>query len=339
MKTFTLLSPSSSSKSDDDHRSESQISSYFPGCRKDATCKCDMCLASISATLDIKSTHKRNLTKLPTSKKPNLLSPIPFNPSLLSSPRSVSTKLMVPPPLDSFRDSIKKNKRDFRFGVFMMRTVLVLGLVLSAEFGFSPMVSRFFRPTFSPDLVRDSGERSSFYLTIDKKLGFLKRDLGNLVKGNVFDCRRNDSVWRISQDDLILNSRCVLYKSAMEEVNIWGWPLQTAGLLTAEFSSRSFTILSGRVTQWSDGKMIHYIRRANSSWVQEKWSASAVQLDPGTWILEHRQSAVMENPKLISTLVQFMSNKLLKTVKAFKKNFWLSATGINRFGEDVIIPT
>jgi hypothetical protein len=51
------------------------------------------------------------------------------------------------------------------------------------------------------------------------------------------------------QDGLLLNSRCVLYKSAMEEVSIWGWPLQTAGLLKTEFSSRSFTVLSGRVTE------------------------------------------------------------------------------------------
>ena len=53
------------------------------------------------------------------------------------------------------------------------------------------------------------------------------------------------------QDGLLLNSRCTLYKSAMEEVFIWGWPLQTAGLLTTGFSSRSFTILSGRVTEVS----------------------------------------------------------------------------------------
>lgn len=51
------------------------------------------------------------------------------------------------------------------------------------------------------------------------------------------------------QGSLLLHSHCVLYKSAMEEVRIWGWPLQTAGLLTTAFSSRSFTILSGRVTE------------------------------------------------------------------------------------------
>lgn len=51
------------------------------------------------------------------------------------------------------------------------------------------------------------------------------------------------------QGSLLLNSHCLLYKSAMEEVKIWGWPLQTAGLLTTGFSSKSFTILSGRVSE------------------------------------------------------------------------------------------
>ena len=54
---------------------------------------------------------------------------------------------------------------------------------------------------------------------------------------------------------MLLNSHCILYKSAMEEVRIWGWPLQTAGLLTTGFSSRSFTILSGRVTEVNAAKL------------------------------------------------------------------------------------
>ncbi|KAL3638406.1 hypothetical protein CASFOL_017777 [Castilleja foliolosa] len=48
--------------------------------------------------------------------------------------------------------------------------------------------------------------------------------------------RDNDSANRSNKDGLLLNSRCVLYKSMSEEVSIWGWPLQTSGLLTAEHS-------------------------------------------------------------------------------------------------------
>lgn len=56
-----------------------------------------------------------------------------------------------------------------------------------------------------------------------------------------------------------MNSRCVLYKSATEEVSVWGWPLQTAGLLTTGFSSRSFSILSGRVTEVNQKNMYFLI--------------------------------------------------------------------------------
>ena len=49
----------------------------------------------------------------------------------------------------------------------------------------------------------------------------------------------------------MLISYCILYQSAAEEVVIRGWPLETAGLFTAEFSSRSFTLLSGRITEVS----------------------------------------------------------------------------------------
>lgn len=40
-----------------------------------------------------------------------------------------------------------------------------------------------------------------------------------------------------------------MYKSSIEEVTIWGWPLQTAGMLTTRLSFRTLTILSGRVTE------------------------------------------------------------------------------------------
>ncbi|KAK4357084.1 hypothetical protein RND71_022694 [Anisodus tanguticus] len=78
------------------------------------------------------------------------------------------------------------------------------------------------------------------------------------------------------EDGFLLNSQCTLYKSIVEELSIWGWPLQTAGLLTAGFSARSYAILSGRLTEWSNGEIGYLIRKA-----------SAVQMDPNTWILEY----------------------------------------------------
>lgn len=51
------------------------------------------------------------------------------------------------------------------------------------------------------------------------------------------------------QEGMLLTSKCIMHRSATETVSIWGWPLQTAGLLRSGFSQRSFTILSGRVTE------------------------------------------------------------------------------------------
>lgn len=53
---------------------------------------------------------------------------------------------------------------------------------------------------------------------------------------------------------MLLSSRCVLYESMIEEVSIWGWPLQTAGLLAAEYSARSFTVITGRVREVTQSK-------------------------------------------------------------------------------------
>lgn len=53
-----------------------------------------------------------------------------------------------------------------------------------------------------------------------------------------------------------MNSRCTLYKSSLEEVSIWGWPLQTGGLIASAFSSRSFTIVTGRVTEVKFSKFL-----------------------------------------------------------------------------------
>lgn len=150
-----------------------------------------------------------------------------------------------------------------------------------------------------------------------------------------------------------MNSRCTLYKSAIEEVTIWGWPLQTAGLLTNGFSSRTFTLLSGRVTQvnslkclvffisrwlllltivqhcsicfikWNGGQIGYSIRTANASWVQPKWDASAVQLDPNTWVLEYQRSYIFDGTRLYSAALEFLKYRISRIVARLKKDFWL----------------
>lgn len=43
----------------------------------------------------------------------------------------------------------------------------------------------------------------------------------------------------------------------VEEVSIWGWPLQTAGVLAAECSTRSFTVIKGRVREVIQSTIAH----------------------------------------------------------------------------------
>lgn len=180
----------------------------------------------------------------------------------------------------------------------------------------------------------------------------------------------------------------------MEEVSIWGWPLQTAGLLTTGFSTRSFTILSGRLTEvkprkiiskfllklhnynicwvqitwykiplynmqkivikkkmklfffrlnfkcnsysvyfflclfsspaflkWSNGKVGFLTRKANTSWLHKKWGASAIQLDPNTWILEYRQSSVLENSRLLSAAFELLKYRMSRFLRRMNEEF------------------
>ncbi|CAK9154393.1 unnamed protein product [Ilex paraguariensis] len=330
MKTVVLTSESSvKSFASTNMESESRDSCYFPGCRKDANCGCEICIASINATLDLmpQSIQRSSLTKLSVS-KPIPRSPVSFNPSFLSTPRSSTPTVLVSPPLNStarmgFHEKIKRKKRELGIGFMLMRLFRTLSLVFLAEFGFSWVVSGVFQPKLSPDIIRHVGQKSWVLPDLNERLSFLKKEIENLVQEEASNCSTDNSVWDINQDGLLLNSHCTLYKSAIEEVSIWGWPLQTAGLLTAEFSSRSFTILSGRVTEWFNGEVGYQIRHTNSSWVQGKWSSSVVQLDRSTWILEYRRSSLMENGRLISAAIEFLKFRMMREVQKMKQEFWL----------------
>ncbi|KAL2506792.1 C-8 sterol isomerase [Abeliophyllum distichum] len=332
-----LLTPNSSLKSTTTielNQSETRDSYYFPGCRKDASCNCEICIASINSTLDLKSqsNNKSSLTKFYPSKPMTPRSPVSFNRSsvLLSTPKSsVSVRsFSASPPLNStartnFQEKIKRRKRDLGYGVFMMRLILGFVMVFAAEYGFSCMVYGFLKPDLSPDIVKNLGEKLWVFEDINERFLFLKNELQGFVDNKVCTCSSVDSVWKINQDGLLLSSRCTLYKSTTEEVSIWGWPLQTAGLLTAEFSSRSFTVISGRVTEWSNGELRYLMRKANSSWTQGKWSANAVQFDPNTWLLEYRQNFLPENARLVTAAMEFLKFRLVREFEKMKQEFWL----------------
>ncbi|XP_027120262.1 uncharacterized protein [Coffea arabica] len=351
------LTPNSSTKSSTtatssgtSMESESRDSYYFPGCRKDANCNCEMCIESMNATLDLmpQSNYRGSMTKRSISKPTLRRSPISFNTSTLSTPKSRTETVKMSPPLNStaricFHDKLKRKEKHFRFGVSVIRLLWGLSLILAAEFGFSWVVSGILRPELSREKVRILGEKSLVSKDLNERLSFLKKDLWGLVGKQISHYSYVGSPWKINQDGFILNSRNVLYKSLTEEVSIWGWPLQTAGLLTAEFSSRSFTILSGRVTEWTNGEVGYLIRNSNTSWVQGKWSASAVQLDPNTWILEYQQRPVIENSRLISAALHFLKFRLIRELKNVQQEFWLIFAFGKQYsgstGQNLKIPT
>ncbi|KAK8556244.1 hypothetical protein V6N13_064302 [Hibiscus sabdariffa] len=336
-------SSSSSMKSttitmEDDVRTETRDSFYYPGCRKDANCNCDMCLASINATLDLMpvSVHKSSFTKLSAS-KPKFVdrSPVFFDPSVISTPRSSSSCLVESPALKStarlnLREKMVKEKKEKEkegkkggFESVIWKLLLGLNLVFVMEIGFSKVRGGFLKPVLTRDIVRSIGERASIVQDLNGKLRFLQNELKGFHNLKVSNCSNTDFMWEIDQGGMLLNSHCSMYKSAMEEVRIWGWPLQTAGLLATGFSSKSFTILSGRVTEWSNGKHGFLTRKANTSWEQSKWGASVIQLDPDTWIFEYQRSSILDNPRLCSSTLELLKYRLTKMVKKMSEEFLL----------------
>jgi hypothetical protein len=53
-------------------------------------------------------------------------------------------------------------------------------------------------------------------------------------------------------DQHVFHWRCAVYKSAAEEVTVWGSPLRTSGLLPSTLSARHITLLSGKITEVID---------------------------------------------------------------------------------------
>lgn len=341
MKGSSITSSSAKSSTTtavEDCRSESRDSCYYLECKKDANCNCEMCLASINATLDLmpNSVQKSCFTKLSSLK---LSAPISFSFSAISTPRSSSCAVVMESldlkPTARLREKDKGEKKERKggFGGFFGRFLLGLILIFMVEIGFSSVVSRVLRPVLKRETVRSIGERSLAAKGLNARFRFVQNELRDSVDGKISNCSGSDSIWEIYQDSLILNSRCVLYKSAVEEVIIWGWPLQTAGLLATGFSSRSFTILSGRVTEWLVGNAGFSTRKENASWVQEKWGASVAQLDPNTWVLEHRQSLFLKNSRLFSVAFELLKHRVSRLVRRMNEEIWLFSVLENKISE------
>ncbi|KAL0434140.1 UNVERIFIED_CONTAM: hypothetical protein Slati_2748300 [Sesamum latifolium] len=145
-----MLTPNSSVKSSitvDSNPSETRDSFYFPGCRKDANCNCEICIASMNATLDLmpQSMHRSSLTRFSASRPVISRSPISFGTLVadLSTPKSSArtrTLAASPPPSSTgttgFEVKVERGKRELGYGVLVMRVFWVLILVLGVEWVF-----------------------------------------------------------------------------------------------------------------------------------------------------------------------------------------------------------
>ncbi|KAL8188835.1 hypothetical protein R6Q57_029590 [Mikania cordata] len=299
----------------------------FTPCRRDANCTCKICQASINATLDLLpiSAQRTTVTKILSSKPSPHETPIFFNPCTVSTPKSDSPRLT--PVNSTIRTDLRlKIKWKKTCGSTMMKCVVVLCLSLMGKLGLSFVGSTLMKTRLSPEIVRNLGDNSLGFQDVRERLGFLNHELQNVLGDSVLEASSKIPNWEIVQDGLILRSRCQLYKSEMEEVSIWGWPLQTSGLLTTEFDSRSFTILSGRVTEWSNGELSGLIRKANTSWEQGKRSASVWRLDENTWILEYKRSFVFENTRPFSSAMEFLKYKMMRSFQWMKQPWECSNT-------------
>ncbi|KAJ3673283.1 hypothetical protein LUZ60_006657 [Juncus effusus] len=347
-ETLTLTPNSSSSKTPSSSSSSlagpttGSSSYYYPGCRKDANCKCDICLASIHATRDlISGTH--------LSSKKRSQPFIRFNPS--ASPQTGSrsksrsgsgstvTAPATPPllkstaktrPLEKAKKEEQKGEKprvlDYRVLGYRILSLVLLWLVFwVVDSGF---VMRGFglTPKLKMEEVERIGEESrGINGDLNQKIRVFQKGIGRLVGDErVHDCGAHDSVWEMNQrGQEFFHWRCVVYKSTGEEVSIWGSPLTTSGLFSTGLSSRSLTLLSGKLTEWSDGKLTSSLRASNcSSWHYGKWSYSAIQLEPNTWILEYKRSGIVQGPRFIPEICDLVRFKIANYVKRLRREPW-----------------
>ncbi|XP_015690641.2 uncharacterized protein LOC102713066 [Oryza brachyantha] len=303
---------------------------YYPGCRKDANCACEMCLASINATRDLlppeAAAARRWFAAAARDRKP---ASRPLFGGVDTPPHGSSvTEPWTPPMLSTAKSRRPRQEAEAEAFVpgtgkktggshdWALYAAMVLGflLLLWVDSGLVPEIAaRGFGPKLSPEAVARLGTEARLAPGgLSHKLGALEQMLGQFVGGEkVCDCSSQDSVWQFEQNDRrVFYWRCAVYKSAAEEVTIWGSPLHTSGLLPRALPSRHLTLLSGKITEWSDGRVWPTVRASNgSSWSYRGRSAPAVRLEPQTWVLEYQRSVVFEGTRLIPATAELLASR------------------------------
>ncbi|XP_039118752.1 uncharacterized protein LOC120254789, partial [Dioscorea cayenensis subsp. rotundata] len=318
--SLTRTLPPTSSSSAAQRREEESTepnSCYFPGCRIDTNCNCDICLASINATLDlIPHSYYSSLTKLSSSSsvcRHPLFGPKktpPVKPKPISTPQS--------PPIQSTAKSRPIKERVVAEKATTIRTKVVVVLMVFSLFfivdqGIPKMVHwRGFEPKLKGDTLSKGivGE-------LRERIGLVQDMIEEMIneKCVILVGSSMKLGWRFHQEGQnFFHWKCVIYKSWVEEVSIWGSPLRSSGLLPASFSPRLLSVVSGKITEWSDGKVVSTIRTSNSSssWTLKPWNKSVMQLEANTWVVEYRRSAWLEGQGLLEFARKMVRVKNLK---------------------------
>lgn len=68
--------------------------------------------------------------------------------------------------------------------------------------------------------------------------------------------------------------------------------------------------------------MGYIIRKVTSSWVHGKWSASVVQLDPGTLILEYKRSSLLDDSGFLMKALEFLKYQITIVIRRMNQRFW-----------------
>ncbi|KAK3146102.1 hypothetical protein QOZ80_3BG0261640 [Eleusine coracana subsp. coracana] len=304
-------------------------SCYYPGCRKVADCDCEMCLASIDATRDLvrapeaasarrfsaryrRRGHSLSPRDAPAAGSDDFAEP--WTPPMQSTAKS----RRAPPARDA---AVAPELRGEKGGgvahdwALYAATVLGFLILLWVDTGLVPeAAARGFGPKLSTDAVAKVGAEARLAPGgLGNKLRVLERRVGQLVGGDrVANCSSQDSEWRFHQNDQrhVFQWRCTVYKSAAEEVSVWGSPLRTSGLLPSTLSARHLTLLAGEITEWSDRRVLPTARASNgSSWAYRRHSAAAVRLEPETWVLEYQKSVLFEGTRLIPAAAELFVSK------------------------------
>jgi hypothetical protein len=220
MKTPTLTPTSSSKTPSSVTGPASTTSSYYLGCRKDANCHCEMCLASINATRDLIS-----CTRLFSKDKTRQF--IPSKPKV-ASPKIRPTVLMTPPMLRSTAksrlfDGKIVDKREMSRGALGYRALGFIALSILLWVVDSGLVLKCFEPELERELMGRIGDESQFISgDLNGRVGFVQERLGPLVRdgARIRDCRARKSDWQLNQVPFCLSHLFQIHYLIISEVSI-----------------------------------------------------------------------------------------------------------------------